>query len=102
MLKHAAPPRLSVLPYRKPTEGRDYWLLDDALSDPMALRNRSLARTDWIEGYPRRPESWPGLRIVPALQPEEIAPAYVFLAAPSCSSYIPGEILPINGGYSGG
>jgi NAD(P)-dependent dehydrogenase (short-subunit alcohol dehydrogenase family) len=35
-------------------------------------------------------------------QPEEIAPAYVFLAAPSCASYITGEILPIIGGYSGG
>jgi NAD(P)-dependent dehydrogenase (short-subunit alcohol dehydrogenase family) len=35
-------------------------------------------------------------------QPEEIAPAYVFLAAPSCSSFITGEILPIIGGYSGG
>jgi NAD(P)-dependent dehydrogenase (short-subunit alcohol dehydrogenase family) len=37
-----------------------------------------------------------------AAQPEEIAPAFVFLAAPSCSSYITGEILPIIGGYSGG
>ncbi len=35
-------------------------------------------------------------------QPEEIAPAYVFLAAPTCSSYITGEILPIIGGYTGG
>ncbi len=34
-----------------------------------------------------------------AAQPEEIAPAYVFFAAPSCSSYITGEILPIIGGY---
>jgi NAD(P)-dependent dehydrogenase (short-subunit alcohol dehydrogenase family) len=33
-------------------------------------------------------------------QPEEIAPAYVFLASPHCSSYITGEILPIIGGYS--
>jgi len=32
-------------------------------------------------------------------QPEEIAPAFVFLAAPSCSSYITGEVLPIIGGY---
>jgi NAD(P)-dependent dehydrogenase (short-subunit alcohol dehydrogenase family) len=32
-------------------------------------------------------------------QPEEIAPAYVFLAAPACSSYITGEIIPIIGGY---
>jgi NAD(P)-dependent dehydrogenase (short-subunit alcohol dehydrogenase family) len=35
-------------------------------------------------------------------QPEEIAPAFVFLAAPCCSSYITGEVLPIIGGYSGG
>jgi NAD(P)-dependent dehydrogenase (short-subunit alcohol dehydrogenase family) len=34
-----------------------------------------------------------------AAQPEEIAPAFVFLAAPSCSSYITGEVLPIVGGY---
>ena len=32
-------------------------------------------------------------------QPEEIAPAYVFLASPQCASYITGEILPIVGGY---
>ncbi|MDZ4790791.1 MAG: SDR family oxidoreductase [Hyphomicrobiales bacterium] len=37
-----------------------------------------------------------------AAQPEEIAPAYVFLAAPTMSSYITGEILPIIGGYTGG
>src|SRR5690242_155646 len=50
----ASAPR--ILPYRKPTEGRDYWLLDDALPDPMAVRERSLARTDWTEGYPYKPE----------------------------------------------
>jgi NAD(P)-dependent dehydrogenase (short-subunit alcohol dehydrogenase family) len=36
-----------------------------------------------------------------AAQPEEIAPAFVFMAAPSCASYITGEVLPIVGGYSG-
>ena len=35
-------------------------------------------------------------------QPEEIAPAYVFLASSQCSSYITGEVLPIIGGYLGG
>jgi NAD(P)-dependent dehydrogenase (short-subunit alcohol dehydrogenase family) len=35
-------------------------------------------------------------------QPEEIAPAFVFLASPVMSSYITGEILPILGGYKGG
>lgn len=34
-------------------------------------------------------------------QPEEISPAFVFLASTQCSSYITGEILPIVGGYSG-
>ena len=37
-----------------------------------------------------------------AAQPEEIAPAFVFMAAPVCSSYITGEILPIIGGYHQG
>jgi NAD(P)-dependent dehydrogenase (short-subunit alcohol dehydrogenase family) len=36
-----------------------------------------------------------------AAQPEEIAPAFVFMAAPACASYITGEILPVIGGYSG-
>lgn len=35
-------------------------------------------------------------------QPEEVAPAYVFLAAPACSSYISGEILPVLGGETTG
>jgi NAD(P)-dependent dehydrogenase (short-subunit alcohol dehydrogenase family) len=30
-------------------------------------------------------------------QPEELAPAYVFLAAPVCSSYITGVVLPVTG-----
>lgn len=32
-------------------------------------------------------------------QPEELAPAYVFLASPQMSSYITGEVLPVIGGY---
>ena len=32
-----------------------------------------------------------------AAQPQELSPAYVFLAAPSCSSYISGIVLPITG-----
>ena len=34
-------------------------------------------------------------------QPEEISPAYVFLAAPSCASYISGIVLPVMGGPNG-
>jgi len=35
-------------------------------------------------------------------QPEEISPAYVFLAAPCCSSYITGMVLPITGSAGDG
>lgn len=35
-------------------------------------------------------------------QPEEIAPAFVFLASAQCSSYITGEVLPVIGGYGNG
>jgi NAD(P)-dependent dehydrogenase (short-subunit alcohol dehydrogenase family) len=34
-------------------------------------------------------------------QPEEVSPAYVFLAAPACSSYINGIVLPVMGGPYG-
>ncbi|MDQ3288325.1 MAG: SDR family oxidoreductase [Pseudomonadota bacterium] len=34
-------------------------------------------------------------------QPEEMSPAYVFLAAPVCSSYINGVVLPAMGGPNG-
>ena len=61
------------LPYRKPTKGRDYWLFDDVLADPAAVRARCLAREDWSEGYPYRPEAWPGMRATPALLDDELA-----------------------------
>ncbi|CAN5135144.1 hypothetical protein BH20GEM2_BH20GEM2_20090 [soil metagenome] len=34
-------------------------------------------------------------------QPEELSPAYVFLASPVCSSYITGVVLPVMGGVTG-
>jgi NAD(P)-dependent dehydrogenase (short-subunit alcohol dehydrogenase family) len=35
-------------------------------------------------------------------QPEELSPAYVFLASPVCSSYITGEIVGVIGGVTSG
>ncbi len=61
------------LSYRKPTLGRDYWIIDNALPNAHEVRERTLLRTDWIEGYPHKPESWPGLRVVPGLLPNELA-----------------------------
>jgi len=34
-------------------------------------------------------------------QPEEISPAYVFLASPACASYVNGVVLPVMGGPRG-
>lgn len=34
-------------------------------------------------------------------QPEELSPAYVFLAAPCCASYITGIVLPVTGSVGG-
>lgn len=36
-----------------------------------------------------------------AAQPEELSPAFVFLASPVCSSYINGIVLPVMGGPKG-
>lgn len=70
----APAPKTQRLVYRPPVEGRDWWQLDNALADPAAVRQRLLARSDWVQGAPYRPETWPGRRAQPALTPEELAP----------------------------
>lgn len=66
-------PLLRTLPYRKPTEGRDYWLFDDVLPNADAVRARCLDKQDWALGFPHTGESWPGRRAIPALEPDELA-----------------------------
>ncbi|MFF9409137.1 DUF6445 family protein [Streptomyces anandii] len=72
-LPPGVPAALPVLPYRKPTKGRDYWVIDDVLPDADAVRERCLARNDWVEGYPYTSQTWPGLRTMPGLEPGELA-----------------------------
>lgn len=67
------PPAPRVLPYRKPTEGRDYWLFDDVLPNAADVRQRCLDKPDWALGFPHTGESWPGRRAIPALTPDELA-----------------------------
>lgn len=64
---------LRMLPYRKPTEGRDYWLFDDVLPNADRVRERCLGKQDWALGFPHTGESWPGRRAIPALDAEELA-----------------------------
>lgn len=67
------PTQMRPLPYRKPVEGRDYWVVDDVLPNPGEVRARCLARTDWEMGYPYTGEVWPGMRAIPALLDDELA-----------------------------
>lgn len=70
---HRLAPMTRILPYRKPTPGRDYWVLDDILPNAMAVRERCLAKQEWALGFPHTGESWPGRRAIPALTPDELA-----------------------------
>ncbi|MEP7186016.1 MAG: DUF6445 family protein [Rhodanobacter sp.] len=67
------PTQMRTLPYRKPTEGRDFWVVDDILPRAMEVRERCLAKTDWQLGYPHTGEVWPGMRSVPALLNDELS-----------------------------
>ncbi len=67
------PKQMRPLPYQRPTHGRDYWIVDDALIDPLAVRGRCLAHTQWEMGYPYTGEVWPGMRAFPALLADELA-----------------------------
>ncbi len=61
------------LTYRKPLLGRDYWINDSILADPLAVSGRCYARTQWELGAPHRNEPWPGMRAAGALLPDELA-----------------------------
>lgn len=69
-----APYQMPTLPYRRPQQGRDLWIWDDVLPNPLEVRARCLAKSDWTYGFPYRDEGWPGMRAIPALLPEELAP----------------------------
>jgi hypothetical protein len=66
-------PPMRELPYAAPVEGDNYWVFDDVLEDPAGVRARCLAKPDWLLGAPHRPETWPGRRAMPALEPDELA-----------------------------
>lgn len=67
------PTKMPPLPYRKPTEGRDFWVVDDVLPNAREVRERCLAKSDWQLGYPHTGEVWPGMRSIPALLDDELA-----------------------------
>ncbi|WP_338849320.1 DUF6445 family protein [Massilia sp. W12] len=75
MIIQAEPPRLPRPPkltYRKPVEGRDYWIKDDFLPNPQEISERMFALENWEIGFPRAKEFWPGQRSPGALLPAEL------------------------------
>ncbi|HEY8587444.1 MAG TPA: DUF6445 family protein [Rhodanobacter sp.] len=67
------PTQMRPLPYRKPVQGRDYWIVDEALPNSAEVRARCLAKSDWEMGFPHTGEVWPGMRASPALLDDELA-----------------------------
>ena len=67
------PTQMRSLPYRKPQEGRDHWVVNNALPNADEVRARCLASTAWEIGYPHTGEVWPGMRTTPALLDVELA-----------------------------
>jgi hypothetical protein len=65
---------LPSLTYRKPQLGRDYWINDNILPDPLVVSQRCYAQSQWELGAPHRNEPWPGMRAAGALLPGELAP----------------------------
>ncbi len=68
------PSRLPSLPYRKPTEGRDYWIVDGILPEAEAVAARFRSLEEWELGFPHTRETWPGMRSRNALSPGELEP----------------------------
>lgn len=64
---------LPGLTYRKPQLGRDYWINDHILADPLAVSRRCYGHSEWELGAPHRPEPWPGMRAAGALLADELA-----------------------------
>lgn len=59
--------------YRALERGKDYWVEDNVLADPLSVAQRCISKSTWTLGAPWRPEPWPGMRAPGALLPDELA-----------------------------
>ncbi len=64
---------MSILPYREPELGKDYWVEDTILPNALEIAQRCISYTTWTLGSPWRPEPWPGMRAPNALTSNEVA-----------------------------
>jgi hypothetical protein len=68
-IPHVAP----KLPYEKLEHGKNYWIVDDVLSNAAEIAERCFGHTPWEYGAPYQPESWPGMRFHGALSKDELS-----------------------------
>ncbi len=59
--------------YRDLVLGKDYWIKDNILANPLEVAQRCVSKSAWVLGDPWRPEPWPGMRAPDALTQEELA-----------------------------
>ena len=64
---------MSILPFREPELGKDYWVEDNVLPNALEIAQRCISNCTWTLGSPWRPEPWPGMRAPNALTSEELA-----------------------------
>lgn len=62
-----------TLHYEKLEHGKNYWVVDNALSNADQIMARCFAQKSWEYGAPYQPESWPGMRFHGALLDSELA-----------------------------
>ena len=63
---------MGLIPYRKPEQGKDYWIEDNVLPNALEIAQRCISKASWTLGSPWRPEPWPGMRAPDALTPAEL------------------------------
>lgn len=97
-LPGSAPQRPPSLPYRKPQEGRDYWIVDGILPNAEEVAARFRALEAWELGFPYAPETWPGMRSRNALRAEELEPLEAKVKALIGARRIWSEVAP-DGAY---
>jgi hypothetical protein len=61
------------LPFREPRLGKDYWIEDNVLPNPMEVAEKCITKNAWTLGSPWRSVAWPGMRAQNALTKEELS-----------------------------
>jgi len=65
-------PGAPLLHYEAPELGKNYWVVDNYLTNPREVSNRCFNAKRWKKGLPYTSEKWPGMRTNKALKKAEL------------------------------